>query len=48
MGVLGILLMSKEKGHLGDIRPLLDALRQKAGFYVSDRLYRSVPTAAGE
>lgn len=48
MGVLGILLMSKERGHVVDIRPLLDTLRQEAGFYVSDQLYRSVLTAAGE
>ena len=48
LGVLGILLRSKEKGHLSTIRPQLDALREEAGFYVSDRLHRNVLTVAGE
>lgn len=48
LGVLGILLRSKEKKHLEQIRPLLDSLRQKAGFYLSDQLYRSILISAGE
>lgn len=48
LGVLGILLRGKEKGHLSEIRPLLSALREEAGFYVSDRLVQSVLAAASE
>ena len=48
LGVLGILLRSKEKGHLDEIRPSLDALRHQAGFYVSDHLYQSVLATAQE
>ena len=48
LGGLGVLLRSKAKGHLVEIHPLLDDLRQKAGFYVSDRLYREVLATAGE
>jgi len=48
LGVPGVLHRRKEKGHLREIRPSLDALRHQAGFYVSDRLCQSVLEIAGE
>lgn len=48
LGVLGILLRAKKKGFLNEIRPEVDALRQRAGFYVGDRLYRQVLVSAEE
>ena len=39
IGVLGVLLEAKTKGLLPKIRPHLDALRQTAGFYLSDTVY---------
>ncbi|MGB8648806.1 MAG: DUF3368 domain-containing protein [Anaerolineae bacterium] len=48
VGVIGILIESKSKGRLVSVRPQLDELRQRAGFYVSERLYRSALALAGE
>lgn len=40
VGVVGILLLeAKKKGMVKRIRPLLDDLRQIAGFYLNDSLY---------
>ena len=39
VGVVGVLLQAKARGHILEIRPLLDALRQRAGFYLADPLY---------
>lgn len=48
VGVLGILLEAKARGLVGSVRPCLDALREAAGFYLSDSLHESVLAAAGE
>lgn len=40
IGTVGILLEAKAKGAIGRVRPHLDALRQVAGFYLSDSLYQ--------
>jgi len=48
LGVLGILLLAKKKGLLSEVRSSLDALRQRAGFYISDELYDRVIVIAGE
>ena len=48
VGVLGVLLEAKKCNLLDSIHPLLDALRQEAGFYVSDEVYRSVLKLAEE
>jgi hypothetical protein len=48
IGVLGVLLEAKRRGHLSTIRPVLDQLVATAGFWISDRLRREVLTAAGE
>ena len=39
MGVVGILLRAKELGFVPEVRTLLDGLRQKAGFYLSQPVY---------
>lgn len=39
MGVIGMIVRAKQKGHLPAIRPLLDGLREIAGFYIDQRLY---------
>ena len=38
VGVVGILLEAKAKGSIRRVRPHLDALRQKAGFYIDSSL----------
>jgi uncharacterized protein len=48
LGVLGILLQAKRLGKIQEIRSRLDALRQQAGFFLGDRLYRDVLEQAGE
>ncbi len=48
IGVVGILLEAKAKRLARSIRPHLDALRQTAGFYISDSLYDSALLQAGE
>ncbi len=48
IGVLGILLEAKSKGAIDRVRPFLDALRQTAGFYLSESLYQAVLTLASE
>jgi predicted nucleic acid-binding protein len=39
IGTIGTLLEAKAKGAIGQVRPCLDALRQTAGFYLSDTVY---------
>lgn len=48
VGVLGILLEAKSKGHIESVKPRLDALRQKAGFYIHDSLYHQVINLVSE
>lgn len=48
VGVVGILLEAKATGHTARVSPHLDALRQQAGFFLSDALYRKVLQLADE
>ena len=48
VGVVGILLEAKKKGFVDSVRPHLDALRQVAGFYLQESLYRYVLNLAEE
>jgi uncharacterized protein len=47
-GVVGVLIDAKHKGFIQAIQPHLDALRNFAGFRVSEALYRRVLQDAGE
>ena len=47
-GAVGILIEAKHKGFIPAIRPHLDALRDLAGFRVSEALYQRVLHDAGE
>lgn len=40
IGTIGLLIDAKARGLLTHIRPKLDALREIAGFYMSDALYQ--------
>jgi predicted nucleic acid-binding protein len=42
MGVVGVLLLAHTRNEIDQLRPLLDALRQKANFYISDQFYQIV------
>jgi predicted nucleic acid-binding protein len=48
VGLVGVLVEAKHKGLVGGIQPLLDALRDVAGFWVSEALYRRVLEDEGE
>jgi predicted nucleic acid-binding protein len=48
MGVVGILLRAKQQQLLPAVRPLLDALRHQAGFFLDAALYTHALNLAGE
>jgi predicted nucleic acid-binding protein len=48
VGLLGVLLLAKEKGLVAGIKSLMDDLIGKAKFRISDELYQKVISAAGE
>lgn len=47
-GILVTLVEAKSKGLIGKVKPLLDALRYQAGFWVDDSLYNQVLRSVGE
>ncbi|HDH09460.1 MAG TPA: DUF3368 domain-containing protein, partial [Chloroflexi bacterium] len=47
-GLIGVLIEAKHKGLISKIKPHLDALRDMAGFRVSDALYIRVLQDEGE
>lgn len=48
IGLLGVLIEAKENDFISAVRPILDDLVTKAGFWVSQKLYTRVLQAAGE
>ncbi len=48
VGILGLLIEAKAKGFIENARFQLDALRSRAGFFLSDPLYDEVLRLAGE
>jgi uncharacterized protein len=47
-GLLGVLLEAKRRGHLSEVRGVLDLLESRAGFWVSPRLRARVLSLARE
>ena len=48
VGVLGVLVEAKRKALIPQLKPLLDDLITRAGFWVSAQLYEQVLQAVGE
>lgn len=48
MGAVGALIHAKRRGMIGAIRPELNALRDRAGFYLGEAVYAKALNAAGE
>jgi len=48
IGLLGVLIEAKQKGLIKFVRPLLDDLISKAGFWINQKLYNRVLEAADE
>lgn len=42
IGLLGILVEAKQKGYIGAVKPIIDNLMVKAGFWVGSRLYNRI------
>jgi predicted nucleic acid-binding protein len=42
MGVVGVLLLAHARKDIDQLKPYLDALRQRAGFYLSESLYQTI------
>ena len=47
-GTLGVLIAAKDRGLIAALRPVLDALRVQAGFWIGGELHDAVLKAAGE
>jgi len=48
IGLLGVLLEAKRRRHIPTVKPLLDSLTVKAGFWLGSHLYARVLREAGE
>ena len=48
VGVVGVLLEAKARGLIAEVGPLLERLRQEAGFYLSDRVIHEARAFCGE
>ena len=48
VGLLGVLIEAKHKGLILAIKPIMDDLIRKAGFWISQKLYEHVLQTAGE
>jgi hypothetical protein len=48
IGLLGILVEAKKNGFLSSVKPVLDELISKVGFWVSHKLYVEVLQSVGE
>jgi len=48
IGVVGILLLAHERQEIDQVKSYLDALRQTAGFYLREDLYRAILEQAKE
>lgn len=48
IGLIGVLMMARQRKLITEIKPDLDRLRQVAGFYISESLYKRVLKDAAE
>jgi len=48
VGLLGILVEAKHKGLIKAVKPILDSLITKAGFWLGNRLYTRILETVGE
>ena len=48
IGLLGLLIIAKRKNIVEEVKPIMDDLKEKAGFWIGNNLYESVLIKAGE
>ena len=42
IGLLGVLMRAKETGYIKKVKPLMDSLKEHAGFWIDEELYQYV------
>jgi predicted nucleic acid-binding protein len=47
-GLLGLLIVAKQRGYISAVKPVLDDLRTRAKFWIDAQLYARIVTIAGE
>ncbi|MFP4436828.1 MAG: DUF3368 domain-containing protein [Chloroflexaceae bacterium] len=47
-GLLGLLIVAKQRGYISAVKPVLDDLRTRAKFWIDAQLYARIMTIAGE
>jgi predicted nucleic acid-binding protein len=48
IGLVGILILAKQKGFIPSVKAILSELQEKAGFWISNQLLQTVMTLANE
>lgn len=48
LGLLGVLVLAKRRGLIDELRPLLDELANKAGFWIGEELFAQILREASE
>ena len=48
IGLLGVLVKSKNRGYIKKVKPLMNMLKEQAGFWIDDELYQYVSNTVGE
>lgn len=48
LGLLGILILAKQKDLVGTVAPLMDRLQSEANFFIDRRLYQHIKSLANE
>ena len=48
VGILGVLVEAKQAGNIGAVKPLIDDLADRAGFWISATLRQKVLDRVGE
>ncbi|HFA47594.1 MAG TPA: DUF3368 domain-containing protein [Bacteroidetes bacterium] len=48
IGLIGVLLKAKSEGHIKKVLPIVDALRNDAGFWINDKFCDEIRILAGE
>jgi predicted nucleic acid-binding protein len=48
IGVIGVLVRAKQKGDVRSVKPILNKLRDDAGFFITDSLLHNILSEIGE
>jgi len=48
IGLLGVLVRAKRKGCIKKVKPVMDSLKEQAGFWINEELYQYILDTVGE